>query len=131
MFKDLKKAASEVVGRREVNDFIEVGSVAAALLTADGNIYTGISIDSACSLGFCAEHGAVAEMLKAGENKIVACVAIDGTGTPVPPCGRCRELLTQCDSSNKDTQMEVAEGKCVTLRDLLPEDWKTGQDRNY
>lgn len=67
----------EVVGCREVNDFIEVGSVSAALLTEDGNIYTGISIDTACSLGFCAEHGAVAEMLKAGENKIVACVAID------------------------------------------------------
>ena len=40
------------------------GSVASALITEAGNVHTGICIDTECSLGFCAEHAAVAEMLK-------------------------------------------------------------------
>ena len=38
-----------------------------ALETASGNVYTGINLDLACGIGFCAEHSAVAEMLKARE----------------------------------------------------------------
>ena len=42
---------------------------ACALETNNGNIFTGICIDIPCSLGFCAEQAAIAEMLKTGETK--------------------------------------------------------------
>lgn len=52
----LYSAARKVQNARTVSPFIDAGSVAAALITKDGNIYTGVCIDSACSLGMCAER---------------------------------------------------------------------------
>jgi len=70
------------------------GNVACALSTEDGNIYTGICLVLACGIGFCAEHAAVAEMLKARETVIDYIVAISADRILLP-CGRCRELLIQ------------------------------------
>src|SRR2546425_6130237 len=83
------------------------GGVAAALMTAAGNVYTGVSIDTECSLGFCAEHAAVAEMLKARESDIRMIVAVDASGTVLPPCGRCRELLWQVSQANRQSTWVV------------------------
>ncbi|MBN1619207.1 cytidine deaminase [candidate division WOR-3 bacterium] len=73
-------------------DFLSAGSVAAALVTESGNIYTGICIDFACGIGFCAEHSAIAEMLKNRETQIDTIVAVNKNGL-IPPCGRCREMM--------------------------------------
>ena len=97
------------------------GEVAAALVTAAGNVYTGICIDTACSLGFCAEHAAVAEMLKAGEAEVWMIVAVSSRGEILPPCGRCRELLWQLHASNRDTQIVVGPDQVRSLAALLPE----------
>lgn len=40
---------------RVISPFIEAGGVSAAILTVSGNVYTGVRIDTACSLGMCAE----------------------------------------------------------------------------
>lgn len=58
-------------------------------------------------MGFCAEHGAVAEMLKHGESVIQAVVAVDNDGNAVPPCGRCRELMSQLSRENLKAIVEV------------------------
>jgi cytidine deaminase len=63
----LIEAAKAVCGAFRLREAFSAGSVSAALLTAKGNMYTGICIDLACGLGFCAEVAAVAEMLKARE----------------------------------------------------------------
>lgn len=97
------------------------GDVAAALVTAAGNVYTGIGIDTACSLGFCAEHAAVAEMLKAREAEVRLVVAVNSRGAILAPCGRCRELLWQLHPGNAETQVIVAATRVVPLRTLLPE----------
>ena len=52
------------------------GAVSAALKSASGRIYTGINIDVACGIGFCAEHAAVADMLKHRETVIAAILAV-------------------------------------------------------
>ena len=83
------------------------GEVAAALVTAAGNVYTGVSIDTECSLGFCAEHAAVAEMLKARESDIRMIVAVDSSGMVLAPCGRCRELLWQVSQANRQSTWVV------------------------
>ncbi len=98
------------------------GAVSAALLTAAGNIYTGICIDLACGIGFCAEHSAVAEMLKSRESEIKAVVAVSESRI-LPPCGRCRELMVQINSQNKDADVIVAPDKTIKLTELLPNGW--------
>lgn len=131
MRKDLKEIASQLAKSKILNDFIEYGGVAAAIETADGNIYTGISIDTACSMGFCAEHSAVAEMLKNGEHYIKAVVAVGSDGNTVPPCGRCRELMSQLSKENLNAVIEVKNGIFVTLKELMPYDWKEELGREW
>ncbi|WHT39315.1 cytidine deaminase [Myroides sp. mNGS23_01] len=123
-FSVLKEQALAYAKHREINNFITCGSVAAAILTGEGKVYVGISIDTACSMGFCAEHGAVAEMLKHQEVKIEKVIAVTDSGTIVPPCGRCRELMSQLTQENNLTQVMINEDTIVTLESLLPADWK-------
>ncbi|KFF24192.1 cytidine deaminase family protein [Chryseobacterium vrystaatense] len=131
MRKDLKEIAHQFAKATVLNDFIEYGGVAAAIETAKGNVFTGISIDTVCSMGFCAEHSAVAEMLKHGESHIKAVVAVGNDGNAVPPCGRCRELMSQLSKENLNAIVEVKNGIFLTLKELLPYDWKEDLDRKW
>ncbi len=45
-FQLLINVAKQKLGFRQLSQFAEAGSVAAALATADGQIYTGICIDA-------------------------------------------------------------------------------------
>ena len=119
----LVEAARSVRGHLRLRDDFSAGDVGAAIRTASGNIYTGICIDLACGLGFCAEVAAVAEMLKHRETHIVAVVAVSGDGTPIGPCGRCRETIAQVDARNLDCRVILGEERETKLRDLLPERW--------
>lgn len=101
----------------------EAGHVACALETASGAVYTGICIDVPCSIGICAEQAAIAEMLKNGETKIQKIVAVYEDGSILPPCGRCRELISQLDMENENTMVAVDKGREVPLKELLPERW--------
>lgn len=101
-----------------------MGSVGAALLADNGQIYTGACIDLPSGIGFCAEHAAVAAMLKDKQTYVRAIIALGHDGKILPPCGRCRELLDKIDARNRDTEVTVAEGKTVKLSDLLPFPWR-------
>ena len=103
---------------------LTAGSVAAALVTEAGRVFTGVCLDLACGIGFCAEHAAVAAMLQNRETVIRRIVAVSRDGI-LPPCGRCRELLWQVDRRNADCEVIVARGQVVRLRDLLPHPWLT------
>jgi len=124
-FDDLYAQARAVVNPRRLSDDVEVGGVGAALLAESGRVYTGVCIDTACSMGFCAEHAAVAAMVTAGEaGRVLRVVAVGWDGRIMPPCGRCRELLRQLHPENGGTEVLVAEGRVVPLADLLPFDWR-------
>jgi cytidine deaminase len=101
----------------------QAGHVACALETAGGAVYTGICIDVPCSIGLCAEQAAIAEMLKHGETNIRRIVAVYEDGSVLPPCGRCRELVSQLDLNNENTAVAVDKDREVTLKELLPERW--------
>ncbi len=101
------------------------GVVGAALVTKDGRVFSGCSIDCSCGIGFCAEHSAIAEMLKHRATRIRAIVATYDGGVILPPCGRCRELIFQVDHANVDTDVVVAPNKVVKLGELLPYTWQT------
>lgn len=96
------------------------GDVAAALITVDSHISTGVCVDTECSLGFCAEHAAIAEMLKARESAVQMIVAVNKDATILPPCGRCRELLWQVDDRNQRAWVILGAEEGAYLRDLLP-----------
>ena len=113
-------AASALAGAFRTSEDCTAGGVAAALMSASGRVYTGICIDTACGMGFCAEHAAVAEMLKARESRIAMAVAVAADGRILAPCGRCRELMWQVDARNQDTRVVLAPDRTVSLAELLP-----------
>ena len=121
-WNELKDIAAATLSPRRVSEDIEVGGVAAALVTDQGNVYRGICIDTACSMGFCAEHAAIAAMLTAGEDKVAQIVAVNWDKSVLPPCGRCREFLLQL--GNQETQVLVAEDTAVPVKELLPYSWQ-------
>lgn len=75
-FEELIRIAEETLNPRALSDSAEAGSVAAALVTDKGNVYRGVCIDTPCSMGFCAEHAAIAAMVTAGESRIERIVAV-------------------------------------------------------
>ena len=121
-FTELYQKALEVLHPRQVSEDIEAGGVAAALVTDQGNVYQGVCIDTACSMGFCAEHAAIAAMLTAGENRVEKIVAVNWNRDILPPCGRCREFLMQL--GNPDALVMVAKDTAVKVKDLLPFSWQ-------
>ena len=44
-------------------------------------------------LGLCAECGLVSALHAGGGGRLVAVSCVDGSGAPLAPCGRCRQLL--------------------------------------
>jgi len=126
----LIEAARSVCEEFSLSNDFSAASVGAAIRTAEGNIYTGVCIDLACGLGFCAEVSAVAEMLKHRETRITDIVAVTCDGI-LPPCGRCREMIAQVDSQNLDCRIILGEDRMTTLRQLLPDYWlnTTGETR--
>lgn len=121
--------AKEVRNHRILSPFIECGQVGAALMTKSGNIYTGVCIDTASTLGICAERNAIHTMITNGESQIDRIVCIDSKGNAGAPCGACRELIMQLDKDSKDIKflMNANTYEYVTMKELVPNWW--GYDR--
>jgi cytidine deaminase len=63
-------------------------------------------------------------MVTAGENHVVKMVAVNWDGKVLPPCGRCREFISQLHADNLQAEVMVSAEKVVTLQELLPYDWR-------
>lgn len=123
-FDELYLRAKGVLNPKKLSEFAESGGVGAAILTDDGNVYVGVCIDTACSMGFCAEHAAAAAMVTSGENIIKKVIAVGWNGEIMPPCGRCREFLSQLADENINAEIMVKKNEVVSLKELLPYDWR-------
>ena len=126
IWNELRDAARKVVNPREISRMIEAGGVAAAVEAASGKIYVGVCVDTACTLGVCAERNAMFNMITNGENVIRRVVAIDRDGRAVPPCGACREFMTQLmpeSYRSVEIMLDYEKEKIITLGDLTPEWW--------
>lgn len=101
------------------------GEVSAAILTKKGNIYTGVCIDTASTLGVCAERNAMMNMITNGETEIDKVVAILPDGSVGSPCGACREFMMQLSRNSKDIEilLDLETGKTITLGELMPDWW--------
>lgn len=120
-------AARKVQYERKISPLIEAGAVSAALLTSKGNIYVGVCIDTACSLGMCAERNAIAAMITNGENQITKIVAVMPSGKAGMPCGACREFMMQLDKSAGKIEIlcDYETKKVIQLKSLIPDWWNT------
>lgn len=126
IWNQLYEAAKSALNPREVSRWIEAGGVAAAIETAAGNIYTGVCVDAACTLGICAERNAIFHMLTQGENALRRVVAVDREGKVLPPCGACRELMTQLmPETYREVEilLDYDAGEVAKLGDLTPRWW--------
>ncbi len=121
----LYRAALAVAKPKKLSEQMEAGWVGAAVLGAGGRIYTGVCIDTACSLGFCAERAALAAMFTAGEYRAQRVCAVAADGRVLSPCGACREFMMQLGEGAGEIEVLLdREGRTATLRELMPEAWR-------
>ena len=126
VWKKLYDAAKTVQNQRKISDYVEAGGVAAAIQSESGRIYTGVCVDTACTLGICAERNAIFQMLTNGEHRITRVLAVMPNGKTGAPCGACRELMVQLDPQRyRDIQimLDYEREKIITLGELTPEWW--------
>ena len=126
IWNNLYEAAKRVQNERKISDYIDVGGVAAAILSSSDKIYTGVCVDTCSTLGICAERNAIFNMITNGENIIQKVIAIMPDGKTGAPCGACRELMVQLmpdDYRDIEIMMDYEAGKVVTLGTLTPEWW--------
>ena len=124
IWKDLYQAAKAVQNDRDISAHVSAGCVAAAIESESGKIYTGVCIDTASTLGMCAERNAVASMLTHGESRVKKLLALLSDGEVGMPCGACRELLMQLpDGGETEILCDFKSRRTVRLRELLPEWW--------
>ena len=121
----LYQRAKATLNPWRISPFVESGGVAAALLTRKQNIYVGVCIDTACSMGMCAERNAIASMITHGESQIEKIVAVFWDGHVEPPCGACREYMMQLDthSGSIEVMLDYERRTVVTLDTLVPNWW--------
>lgn len=97
--------------------------VGAAIRTASGAVFTGCNVENvAYPEGTCAEAGAIAAMVAAGEVEIAEALVIAASPTPVSPCGGCRQKLAEFSAGDMKVTMATMDGVSLTMtmNDLLP-----------
>ena len=96
--------------------------VGAALLSSNGNVFTGCNVENATyGLTVCAERVALWKAISEGEREFRAIAVVSSSDPAAPPCGACRQLLWEfCgDVEVIVTNLESAT-QSFRLKDLLP-----------
>ena len=104
--------------------------VGAAVRGKSGTVYQGCNVENASyPEGTCAEAGAIAAMVAAGETELVEVCVIADAPTPVTPCGGCRQKLVEFGKGEVPVRMATTDGPeiTMTLAELLPGAFKKAQ----
>ncbi|AZB56595.1 cytidine deaminase [Cereibacter sphaeroides] len=97
--------------------------VGAALRTASGAVHAGCNVENvAYPEGTCAEAGAIAAMVAAGETRIAEILVIADSPEPVPPCGGCRQKIAEFAGPEVPVTLCTTDGQSLrtSVADLLP-----------
>ncbi|MFT3688143.1 cytidine deaminase [Paenirhodobacter sp.] len=97
--------------------------VGAAVRGASGRVYRGVNVENvAYPEGTCAEAGAIAAMVAAGETELVEVAVIADSPEPVPCCGGCRQKLAEFGKPGTPVTLATVSGKVLatTIGELLP-----------
>lgn len=104
--------------------------VGAAVRAASGKIYAGCNVENiAYPVGTCAEAGAIAAMIAAGDRQITEVAVIAAGTNPITPCGGCRQKLQEFATGDVKVTMATTNGavKTMTIAELLPGAFDTSQ----
>jgi len=89
------RAAAEVAMKKAYCPYSKF-PVGAAVLTEKHEVFAGCNIENASlGLSMCAERNAVFQAVSKGRRKIVALVIVTPTSVPTPPCGACRQVISE------------------------------------
>ena len=97
--------------------------VGAAVLSESGAVYAACNVENAAyPVGTCAEAGAIAAMVSAGERQIVAVLVVGKGEALVTPCGACRQRIREFALPETPIHVAGPEGVRRTFRldELLP-----------
>jgi len=97
--------------------------VGAAIRATSGKVHLGVNVENvAYPEGTCAEAGAIAAMIAAGDIRIAEVAVIADCPEPVTPCGGCRQKLREFASPDVKVTMATMEGRelVMTVAELLP-----------
>ena len=98
--------------------------VGAAALVDDQRIITGCNVENVSyGLGLCAECAVVCALYSTGGGRLLALACVDGGGSPLMPCGRCRQVLLE--HGGPDLLIDHPDAP-RRLGDLLPEPFSPG-----
>lgn len=95
--------------------------VGAALLTSTGEIFTGANVENASySMTLCAERIAIGHAVSEGHRDFAALVIV-GDAPTVPPCGACRQVLSEFGHEDLHVAFPL-DGELTAMRlgELLP-----------
>jgi cytidine deaminase len=97
--------------------------VGAAIRSTSGGVHVGCNVENvAYPEGTCAEAGAIAAMIAAGDTRIAEVCVIADSPEPVPPCGGCRQKIAEFADQSVVVTLCTTDGKSrtMTVADLLP-----------
>jgi cytidine deaminase len=97
--------------------------VGAALLTADGAVFGGCNVENAAyPVCLCAERGALSTAVAAGlkPGGLVAAVVVTDVQDLTPPCGACRQALSEFAESLPVLLANHQARQYHRLEELLP-----------
>jgi cytidine deaminase len=103
--------------------------VGAAVQSASGAVYAGCNVENAAyPEGTCAEAGAIAAMVAAGDRQIAAVYVVADSPDPVSPCGGCRQKLAEFAAAGTVVTMATLSGteRRMTVAELLPGAFSAG-----
>ncbi|RZT22314.1 MULTISPECIES: cytidine deaminase [Fictibacillus] len=97
--------------------------VGAALLSSEGKVYHGANIENAAySLTCCAERTALFKAYTEGDTTFTAIAVVADTKRPVPPCGACRQVISELCPPDMPVYLTNLHGDVqeIAVKDLLP-----------
>ncbi len=97
--------------------------VGAAIRSVEGNLHIGCNVENAAyPEGTCAEAGAIAAMIAAGDTRIAEILVIANSTAPVPPCGGCRQKIAEFAGQDVVVTRCTTVGACLSMSvaGLLP-----------
>ena len=116
--EDLLSKASDLAEARYVAGKHQMFSV---LLTKSGKVFEGTHVEAGNGrISLCAEAVAIGAAATAGDTEIALIVAVTESKDVVPPCGMCRELISDYSTDARVVMMSANKITLIPIAELLP-----------
>jgi cytidine deaminase len=117
--KELIESARSIIAKRFKENYHHIG---AALRTKSGKVFSSVHLEAYIGrVAICAEAIAIGMAAAAGDTELETIVAVNSNGRVVPPCGICRELISDYAP---DCKVIITEVEIVPIGELLPRKYR-------